>query len=722
MKLFQKPITVFLFFYLFISHTYSQFPTERHPQLWPFLQNSIWNMPIGSNAVYVDAGIGAATQGGMIIDEDIIILEPDAPLKDVVKHNAGWNSDLIRCDNIVEPIEVLFHQVPVPNTFFTDPNYEGLTPNHSAAILMSDKASIKQTQPFHVCHPNGELVSEFTFSDGHLLEGNGIRGAHGGSEMSSLGGTVRIGELVPGGVIRHALKIDIFTTPYLYYDENENTPGYRWPASRADEGAEELYQGTNPAMEMGALVALKPDFNINNLNTEPARILAQAFMDYGAYIVDDTAWDVYAIATEYGPNGRVKDEFLSVWGFPIVEADLNSSWSQDMRSIFMNLHVVNNNSTNNIGGGGTPRQPLAPPFIENYCNPLGTACDDRNPNTGNDEEDGNCNCIGTPINNNPCSANLVTNSSFEDDLNNWNTNGNEEVLIVDDAISGTKAARIGPSSSGITTQGQIPVTEGETYVLEFWTKEVNNPDSWAGMGIDFYDDNGMIIHDHGTQISNTEWDVKTLIATAPAQADHVIIWTSKSGSEGFLFIEDVCLQPQSALAIDWFNFELFAVEQALDLQWSANSPRLDHFEIWRSEDGLAFEQLDKIEINTTKQYHWKDQEVKSGQRYYYKIKAVESNGVISWSKTLSGQWFSQSEIQLFPNPTQHKFVIDLNDIATSELTVELFNTKGQLLKSSQMQDLDKQLIEINVTSVTKGLLLVKINTGKQVFIKKLMLF
>jgi hypothetical protein len=37
-------------------------------------------------------------------------------------------------------------------------------------------------------------------------------------------------------------------------------------------------------------------------------------------------------------------------------------WIRDLDRIFGNLHVVANNGRDSIGGGGTPRQPLAPPF------------------------------------------------------------------------------------------------------------------------------------------------------------------------------------------------------------------------------------------------------------------------------------------------------------------------------------------------------------------------
>jgi|GEM_PF-556063 len=60
-------------------------------------------------------------------------------------------------------------------------------------------------------------------------------------------------------------------------------------------------------------------------------------------------------------------------------------------------------------------------FTGNSCLPLGTPCNDNDPNTSSDIEDGNCNCAGTPIVINPC--NLILNGDFSFGLSNWQFNG-----------------------------------------------------------------------------------------------------------------------------------------------------------------------------------------------------------------------------------------------------------------------------------------------------------
>ncbi|MDR0287840.1 MAG: hypothetical protein LBI03_09105, partial [Clostridiales bacterium] len=53
------------------------------------------------------------------------------------------------------------------------------------------------------------------------------------------------------------------------------------------------------------------------------------------------------------------DEFKKNWGFSFREESLDTPWAKDMRRLFTNLYVVDNNTPRTIGGGGTPRVPLA---------------------------------------------------------------------------------------------------------------------------------------------------------------------------------------------------------------------------------------------------------------------------------------------------------------------------------------------------------------------------
>jgi len=337
------------------TYTPVRVPEVREARAWPFAADSIWNVAIGSGARYVPAGIEASEKTGVFVEEEILVLEPDAPLVTVTESRADWDLDADRC---VSEGGVL-DRVPIPPGFTTDAMIPG-TPNSAAAVLRPDGRTLHQSQPFMVCG-SGTTTSHYGFDDADLY-GPGIVGSHGGSGLSALGGTIRLGELVPGAVIRHALKI-VIDSRFMSYTSNDATPGYRWPASKADGSASPLtYLGQEPGLRMGSLLALPPDFPVDALTTEPARIIARAARDYGIYVVDSSGWDAYYLATEWSPRGRVIDEFATSWGMPFVQTDRRHPWSVDMATIVTAVEVVDNNTPGSVGGGGTPRAPAPPPF------------------------------------------------------------------------------------------------------------------------------------------------------------------------------------------------------------------------------------------------------------------------------------------------------------------------------------------------------------------------
>ncbi len=349
------------------SKAVSEFPTSRDPLKWPFASDSIWNLPIGVNAEYVDAQITEASNGP-IMDTDIIILAPGAPMTEVYYSSDKWKRIFGRCDSDV-PLNLL-HTLPIPANFIVPGSTPDSRPNNAAAILMSDERTLKQMNCFTRCTASQPATAN-NWSVEEDIYGGGITGAHGGSMLSSIGGTIRLGELVPNGTIRHTLKLNITASENVYYDSA--TGGYRWPALKADSYASTGYGGTNLELRMGALLALKPDFDKSQLNTEPARILAQALQDYGAYVVDTfPTWSSYGFMVEVSPDGNVMSEFNTVWGFS-MQSGKGTAWANEMDRIFGALYVVDNwneslyntvAASNGVqgAGGGTPIQPWAPNF------------------------------------------------------------------------------------------------------------------------------------------------------------------------------------------------------------------------------------------------------------------------------------------------------------------------------------------------------------------------
>ncbi|MGB9110719.1 MAG: hypothetical protein WCC39_18680 [Telluria sp.] len=337
--------------------------SARDPLKQPFASNSIWNMPIGSGAQYVPAKL-SGNPGNNIwakmpgIDDEKIILKPTAPLTNLNYSGAGW-SGKDRCT----ATGGLVVQVPMPSTYVVPNN----NLNSSASFLLADGRTVVQTQPLARCSAGaaGTSMAKFATVD---LYGTGITGAHGGSGLSAIGGSIRVGELRPGTTTgpRHALKVNVYAKEALYKCTTR-TACYRWPAVTSDSYSVGFYgtasNNSNTAMKMGSLLAIPASTNIAalGLETEPAKQLAWTLQNYGAYIVDDTYAPGFDFNVEDGPDGSKKAEFKKDWGYDMEQKVAgNTAWVRDVQRLAKALSVVNNNSATSIGGGGTPRQPLAP--------------------------------------------------------------------------------------------------------------------------------------------------------------------------------------------------------------------------------------------------------------------------------------------------------------------------------------------------------------------------
>jgi hypothetical protein len=321
------------------------------------------------------------------IDPERIVLAPDAPLVKIEHGKPGGD----RCDSDHVATAGLPVTVPIPSDFFIESDHE----NGCSAFLMPDQRTIVQVQPFTRCRAEGIATANLKYPRGTdpdvTIDGDGILGMHGGSGLSSIGGSIRVGELRPGNPApRHALKIDVYSAEALF-ECRTKTPQdcHRWPATKADNtafngpsddppGYGTRTQNRNEEMKMGALLALPPSVNIASigLETDPGRQIAWTLQNYGAYIVDSFGGPAFAFSAEEGsdpqqqdPRKSVQKQFLDDYRYKMMERVRNADadkgdnpWTRDIQRLLPLLQVVKNNAPTSIGGGGTPRQPLAPPL------------------------------------------------------------------------------------------------------------------------------------------------------------------------------------------------------------------------------------------------------------------------------------------------------------------------------------------------------------------------
>jgi len=332
--------------------------TTRDKWLWPFSQDSIWNLPIGSDAQYSPANLPKAAYSS--VDNDLLFIIPAGSPQRPLYDPGSWTN---RCSGTTT-YENLSISIPddliVPDAINTKTKY--YTPNNAAALLQPDGRTIIQLEPMARCVKGGPVYGYHWPKQDIDIYSEGVSGGHLGSGLSSIGGTIRKGELIGNEPIRHVLKIELWEK-YLNYDPASPTPGYRWPADRADSAAPSIYEGKNPQLVTGSLLAIPPNVTKDSLGlTTPAgKKLFHSLQDYGGYQVDATGADTFALAVEQG----VEDEFKAAYGYDFyATANSNNPFYEDFFKLFQALNIITNNSPNSIGGDGTRRAPLAPPFAD----------------------------------------------------------------------------------------------------------------------------------------------------------------------------------------------------------------------------------------------------------------------------------------------------------------------------------------------------------------------
>jgi hypothetical protein len=351
-------------------------PPCRDRFYWPFNSSSIWNTAIGSSAVFLPANIYSGSG--------------DFGLPVEIHNDQEWIIRTTYTDPIVQWIDdsnnfpgmctatgkFAPEMIPIPANFTTD----CVANNNAAGVLLPDNVTLIQMQPLYRPKGGNEPIiawyhtgapQPFPWNLSILDDGN--LGAHGGSGLSSIGGSIRSGELQPNAPpITHALKLELDAHLYYYWDKVHESSCYTWPAIGCDTMYNSFigYNGTNPYLKPGALLAvpatLAPDV-FANLTTIPGKRILSALVDFGGYIVDDTGSKQGggAICMEHAVN----EEVLSTYGYSIaIENPLVPTQGGelyfDIVTIFKALQIVTNNSPTTIGGGGIPRQPPPPPFCD----------------------------------------------------------------------------------------------------------------------------------------------------------------------------------------------------------------------------------------------------------------------------------------------------------------------------------------------------------------------
>lgn len=329
---------------------------SRDPWLRPFTSESIWNIPIGDDAIYKAANFEDASNVGVDIQHLLVTSSSDP--SQTVLDSPGFGPG--RCSGEKD----LEFSIQVPDNWIVPDagnSPYGNTPNSNFAILLPNGSDVFEGSLIARCEEGGaiHLPEWMRFENNRKISSlmsDGMQGGgQGASGMSALGGTIRLGEFTSEEPIRHVIKINPWAEKDVHY--SEEFPGWKWPAISADNYASTSYnKDADPNILMGSLFAIPPSITSESLGitTEPAKKLFFTLQNYGTYFTEDAAWDTWDLIVERD----VEIEFEQEFGFSMS----SQTWVNEMNKLMKSLSIITNNISNTIAGGGNRLQPLAPNF------------------------------------------------------------------------------------------------------------------------------------------------------------------------------------------------------------------------------------------------------------------------------------------------------------------------------------------------------------------------
>jgi len=186
-----------------------------------------------------------------------------------------------------------------------------------------------------------------------------------------------------------------------------------------------------------------------------------------------------------------------------------------------------------------------------------------------------------------------------------------------------------------------------------------------------------------------------------------------------------------ALPVELTDFDARLNERSqVNLAWvTASESNNDFFSVEHSTDGQHFERIGLVAGvgNSAVQSSYAFTHTRPNNGFnYYRLKQNDFNGDFeySWIESVYVESAKAIEAKLFPNPVKQgdAVILDLNEFTNYALKIMVYNTKGRVVKSMNLSELESdRTLKLNTAGFSKGLNLIRIltNTGESQVLKLL---
>lgn len=175
---------------------------------------------------------------------------------------------------------------------------------------------------------------------------------------------------------------------------------------------------------------------------------------------------------------------------------------------------------------------------------------------------------------------------------------------------------------------------------------------------------------------------------------------------------------QTPLPVELIEFNYTERGKNLELQWeTASEEKFSHYELEKSSNNTAWNSLDKIYSNGqtgVQYYNYTDTQVENGYSYY-RLKMLDLDGTVEYSKTLLYHRENIANLDIYPNPVKDLLRIDSEEYIGAEM--EVYDLHGRVCHKRILRQAKSTL---NTSHFIKGTYIIKITANGNTFTQRLL--
>ncbi|MCO6461083.1 MAG: T9SS type A sorting domain-containing protein [Saprospiraceae bacterium] len=194
-------------------------------------------------------------------------------------------------------------------------------------------------------------------------------------------------------------------------------------------------------------------------------------------------------------------------------------------------------------------------------------------------------------------------------------------------------------------------------------------------------------------------------------------WAAGDGGTINSWSIQICVEAKTPLPLELLDFSATSVKDGVYLSWrTAQEKEVAEYLVEKqAEDGSYVEmgRLSARNLSGEYSYGLMDEHPSAGVNYY-RLKIIDNNGKIGYSRWASVTFKNSQSIEIFPNPAGDFITVRNTGVSDNAGSVDIYDLSGNLVFRQSLTLPSGEKAELNISGLKSGIYLVRISGGTKV--------